>query len=98
MLLAQAAIETVKTSSYITGHFVIDGVLLIAGLKTVELIISKVRAKGNGKSMKPGESEICQKRGEVIAGLVVSKDNTEKALANIDGKLDRLIEKFIEKP
>lgn len=109
MLLAQAAIETVKTSSYVTGKFVIDGALLIAGLKTVELIVSKVRTRRNGGNVQakieslekrptPGGSLTCREHGEAIAGLVQFRETTSETITKIDGKLDRLIEKFIGKP
>jgi len=93
MHLVQAASDVAKTSSYVTGQFVIDGVLLIAGLKTVELVINKVRAKGNGKISKPGEGPTCRTHGEAISKLEEFRGNTKDALERIEGKVDRLLER-----
>lgn len=95
--IMQAMTDVVKTSSYFTGQFVIDGALLIAGLKTVEVIIGKVK-KRNGMGLKPGQGETCREHGEAIAGLNQFKETATESLGKIDRKLDRLIEKFIGKP
>jgi len=46
---------------------------------------------GNSKGPRPGEGETCREHGEAIAGLIVSKDNTEKALVRIESKVDLLL-------
>lgn len=94
--IAQATTEAVKSSSYVTGKFVIDGALLIGALKTVEVIIGKVRTKRNG-SLKAGEGKKCQEHGEAIAGLIKSEENTETALNRIEGKVDQLIMTMVGK-
>lgn len=94
MHIAQAAADVAKSSSYVTGQFVVDGVLLIAGLKAVELVISKVRGpKGNGKGPKLGEGTKCQAHGEAISKLEEFRGNTKDALERIEGKVDRLLER-----
>lgn len=92
MNIAQAAADVAKSSSYVTGQFVIDGVLLIAELKVVELFIGKVRNRG-GKELKPGESETCREHGEVIASLVEFRGSAGKSLERIEGKVDRILER-----
>ena len=89
-MLTQVATEAAKSSSYVTGQFVLDGALLIGALKAVEVIVSKVRTKRNG-GVKPGEGKKCQEHGEAIAGLVKSEENTGDALKRIEGKVDQLI-------
>jgi len=92
--IAQAATEAAKSSSYITGHFVIDGALLIGALKTVEVIISKVRTKRNGGNIqvkvekleqrpKPGDGSTCREHGEALASLVEFKDTTKENIREI---------------
>jgi hypothetical protein len=102
--IVQAAADAAKTSSYVTGRFVIDGALLIGTLKVVEAIIGKIRTRRNGgsvqakieeleKNPKSGEGEKCREHGEAISALEESKKNTYGWLARIDGKIDRLLER-----
>lgn len=94
--IAQATTEAVKSSSYVTGQFVIDGALLIGALKAIEVVAGKIRAKRNG-GVKPGEGKKCQEHGEAIAVLVKSEENTNTALGRIEGKVDQLIMTMVGK-
>jgi hypothetical protein len=102
--IIQTTADAVKTSSYVTGQFVIDGALLIGTLKVIEAIIGKIRTRRNGgsvqakieeleKNPKSGEGETCREHGEAISALEESKKNTYGWLARIDGKIDRLLER-----
>jgi len=93
MLIAQATTEAAKASSYVTGQFLIDGALLIAGLKTIEVVVNKIRMRKNGTGPKPGEGVACRQHGEAIASLRTSEENTNVALQRIEGKVDRLLER-----
>ncbi len=85
------------TGSYVSGTFLVDGALLIAGFKVVEEALKaaiKARNKRNGKSgPKPGEGEVCREHGEAIAALIEFKKNAENSLARIETKVDRLLER-----
>ena len=85
------------TGSYVTGTFLVDGALLIAGFKLVEEVIKaglKSLNKRNGKSRpEPGQGEVCREHGEAIAALIEFKKNAENSLARIETKVDRLLER-----
>ena len=89
--------EIAKTGSYISGTFLIDGVLLITGFKLAEegiKAVVKTIAKRNGKAKpEPGQGEICRQHGEAIASLMEFKKNAENSLERIESKVDRLLER-----
>ena len=89
--------EIAQTGSYISGTFLIDGVLLITGFKLVEESIKAIvrsRDKRNGrKSPRPGEADICRQHGETLSGLMEFKKNAENSLQRIESKVDRLLER-----
>ena len=89
--------EIAKTGSYISGTFLIDGVLLITGFKLVEeglKAVVKAMNRRNGKTKpEPGQGEICRQHGEAIASLIEFKKNAETSLQRIESKVDRLLER-----
>ena len=92
----QAISHAAGSGAYITGTFVVDGAILIATLKAVEIAISKVRRHApnvNGKSTKPGESVTCKLHGEDLATLKEFKTNAAASLLRIETKVDRLLER-----
>ena len=89
--------EFAKTGSYISGTFLIDGVLLITGFKLVEESIKAIvrsinRRNGRNKHL-PGEADICRQHGETLSALMEFKKNAETSLERIENKVDRLLER-----
>jgi len=103
MLTAQAASEAIRHGDPVTWPAVgLAGVAAVGSWLSIIFNNRKWKASGNcaTKSIpveKPGTGKKCQEHGEAIAGLVQFKETTSEALTKIDGKLDRLIEKFIGK-
>jgi hypothetical protein len=87
-MLIQAAQEAARHSG-ITGQFIVDGALLIATLKVVEAVISKVRPKRQNSNLKPGEAKVCGEHDKAI-------DEHGKALVELRTK-DETREKAIDK-
>jgi hypothetical protein len=77
---AQAA-----SNSGITGTFILDGALLIAGLKVVEIGIAKFKSRG-GNGAKPGTSVECLKHRDELTALKIEQTNTKEDIAEV--KLD----------
>jgi hypothetical protein len=82
--VAQAAVEAAKSST-ITGQFVLDGALLIAGLKVAEAGIAKFKSR-NGNGTKPGTSAECLKHRDELTALKTEQANTKEDIAEV--KLD----------
>jgi hypothetical protein len=89
--LAQAA--QTASSSGITGTFVLDGALLIAGLKAVEFGISKVRSR-NGNGTKPGTSEECLKHRDELTALKTEQANTKEDIAEVKFDVKELLRRI----
>ncbi|MCJ7643881.1 MAG: hypothetical protein MUP28_05330 [Candidatus Aminicenantes bacterium] len=101
MFVAQAASETVKQgpSSGQAITWTAVAMAIVANVGTWLVILKRNPKKATSN---PGPApaalaneawEVIREHGEAIAGLVVSKDNTEKALVRIEGKVDRLLER-----
>ena len=89
--------EFAKTGSYISGTFLIDGVLLITGFKLVEesikAVVKSINRRNGRKNPLPGEADICRQHGETLSALVEFKKNAENSLQRIESKVDRLLER-----
>mgnify|MGYP001191664752 CR=1 FL=1 len=95
--LTQVATEAAKSSSTITGQFVLDGALLIAGLKTVEAVISKVRARGGNGKEKPGTGTECLKHRDDLIALKTEHANTKEDITEMKSDVKELLRRVPQK-
>ncbi|MBE3040271.1 MAG: hypothetical protein IMZ62_15855 [Chloroflexi bacterium] len=89
--LGQAA-QTASASG-ITGTFVLDGALLIAGLKLVELGINKVKSM-SGNGTKPGTGEECLKHRDKLMELETKQNDMKEDIVEVKVDVKELLRRI----